>query len=156
MSNEERTSLPYAGTSGWSGTASSEERAQRRDQSGRTGKLQGRVVRHVQLQGARGATIKELREHFPDEHHGSLSGALTALHKAGRLVRTDSRRDRCSVYIGATALLAGRKAIPPGHSIKNKHLDLMDELRDLAEIGDLGDGLIAVRDLREIIERYRR
>jgi hypothetical protein len=149
--HEERASLPYGGTSGWSGTLSSEERAHRRDASGRTGKLQGRVLRHVQLQGARGATIKELREHFPDEHHGSLSGALTAMHKTGRLIRTDSRRDRCSVYIGAMALLAGRKAIPPSRGVKSRMLDLLDELRLQVEVGN-----VTVDDLRELIERYER
>ena len=32
-------------------------------------------------------------------HHGQASGALSVLHKEGRLARLRNRRDKCAVYV---------------------------------------------------------
>jgi len=95
----EKPILPYAGTSGWSGSDASRERAEERDSSGKTGQLQARVWAAVGNYGISGTTIKRLREIFPGEHHGTLSGALTALHKGGKIARLTEKRDRCSIYV---------------------------------------------------------
>lgn len=105
-------SLPYAGTSGWSGTDASRERAESRDSSGQTASVQSGLVLYAFTAGQRGITIKEARDRFGSEHHGTLSGALTALHKAGRLLRLAEKRDRCSVYV-APQFLLGREVVPP-------------------------------------------
>jgi hypothetical protein len=105
-------SLPYAGTSGWSGSEASRQRAEERDSSGKTAVLQDDVEAYVANRGIYGATIKDVRDAFPDHHHGSLSGALTVLHKGGRLMRLEEQRDKCSVYV-LPVFLHGRRAVPP-------------------------------------------
>lgn len=95
----EAASLPYAGTSGFSGTDASMERALTRDATGKTGRVQRAVLDAAAAAGLPGVTIKDLRLEFPDEHHGTLSGALTALHQEGRLARLSTQRDRCSLYV---------------------------------------------------------
>lgn len=92
-------SLPYAGTSGWSGSDASRERAEDRDTSGKTARLQHQVETWLDEAGTRGRTIKDAREAFPTHHHGSLSGTLTDLHQDNRAVRLTEKRDRCSVYV---------------------------------------------------------
>lgn len=89
---------PYAGTSGWSGTDTSRDRATSRDASGKTRKVQEMVYREVIRSGPDGVTIAELRDLFT-EHHGSLSGALTVLHMKGKVARLVQRRGRCKVYV---------------------------------------------------------
>jgi hypothetical protein len=105
-------SLPYAGTSGYSGTEASEERARSRDANGRTATLQARVEDYISLGFGIGRTIAEIRDRFPTEHHGSLSGALTALHKAGRIQRLALQRGRCSVYVLPDYVM-DRETVPP-------------------------------------------
>lgn len=56
------------------------------------------ALQFARLQGARGVTARELGEHM-NTHHGSASGALSNLHRKGKLVRLQERRDRQSVYV---------------------------------------------------------
>ena len=74
----DRVDLPYAGTSGWSGSDTSRTRAVTADASGQT---------WAELGDKLGA------------HHGTASGVLSVLHKAGRIDRLTERRDRCKVYV---------------------------------------------------------
>lgn len=92
------TSLPYNGSSGWSGTQTSKERAEEADSSGTTSKRQREVLAVVDVHGAYGVTVKDLRESLP-LHHGQASGALSNLHKDGRIARLAETRDRCKVYV---------------------------------------------------------
>jgi hypothetical protein len=89
---------PYAGTSGWSGSDTSRERAIEQDRNGTTGLRQSQTLLHVRHQAERGLTWKELSE-ITNWHHGSSSGALSVLHKAGVLVRLTERRNRCAIYV---------------------------------------------------------
>ncbi len=91
--------LTYGGTSGWSGTDTSQERAESQDGDGTTGKVQRLVLGSVHAQRERGMTIAELRSHFQGRHHGSLSSALTNLHRAGKIARLSEKRGRCKVYV---------------------------------------------------------
>jgi hypothetical protein len=92
--------LPYRGpSSGWSGTDTSQARAERRDTNGATRGLQGRLLRVVEGLGPRGITVAEARRLIPHEHHGSISGALSNLHLAGRLACLVDTRDRCHIYV---------------------------------------------------------
>lgn len=90
--------FPYAGTSGWSGSETSEERARRIDKTGVTSKRQRIVLGLVKQRGAQGITVKELRD-ATGWHHGIASGPLSVLHKEGHLVRLQERRLRCQVYV---------------------------------------------------------
>lgn len=97
MSGQQPT-LPYAGTSGWSGTETSRERAERDDRDGTTAKRQTQVVIDLHAAGPRGMTWKEYAS-LRGLHHGQASGVLSVLHKANRIARLNERRDRCLVYV---------------------------------------------------------
>lgn len=94
---------PYNGTGGWSGTETSKARAEYMVASGELSKTQRGVIQHLLTAKAYGATWKEIR--LPDTksggfmHHGSISGALSNLHKKGTISRLTSKRDGCLVYV---------------------------------------------------------
>ena len=92
---------PYDGgtSSGHSGTDTSAARAGRNDTDGTTAHVQDAVMALAAASGVPGLTIRELRQAMPDHHHGTLSGALSVLHKVGNLHRLTERRDRCAVYV---------------------------------------------------------
>lgn len=100
--------LPYAGTSGFSGSETSEARARGRDRDGSTAKLQQDILEQLALAGATGATWSELAETL-GLHHGTVSGGLSVLHKAGVIARLVERRGKSKVYVIANAgNIAGR------------------------------------------------
>ena len=90
--------FPYDGTSGWSGTDTSRERAVSDDSSGRTSARLNMTVQALAGVGSQGMTWKELSD-VTGWHHGQASGALTVLHKNGRVVRLLEKRNRCRVYV---------------------------------------------------------
>lgn len=90
--------LPYAGTSGWSGSDTSRERAKRQDSDGTTAMRQGAIYSLLSQSRTAGMTWKEIAEQT-GWHHGQVSGALSVLHKTGRIARLVERRDRCAVYV---------------------------------------------------------
>lgn len=90
--------LPYAGTSGWSGSETSKERALSEDSQGITAQRQRKVMTELQFAGEFGLTWKELANSF-GWHHGQASGVLSVLHKEGFISRLTERRDRCAVYV---------------------------------------------------------
>jgi len=93
------TELPYAGTSGWSGSETSRERALRDDNDGTTTERQRLVMEYLDYRRWVGATYVEVGRVF-GWHHGQASGVLSVLHKADRIARlADVRRDRCAVYV---------------------------------------------------------
>jgi hypothetical protein len=91
--------LPYAGTSGWSGSDTSRDRAARRDHDGSTRGLQRVLLVMVGRTGPRGLTVAEARRVLADNHHGSISGALSNLHKAERIACLVERRGDCHPYV---------------------------------------------------------
>ena len=90
--------LPYAGTSGWSGSGTSERRAKDADAKGVTGDRQQSVLMFLAGRRDRGATWKELSDDT-GWHHGTASGTLSVLHKTERISRLTETRDRCKVYV---------------------------------------------------------
>lgn len=104
------TARPYAGTSGHSGSSTSRERAERRDASGLTGATQQAVYDLAKREGPQGVTVAEARGVL-DQHHGTVSGALSVLHMEGILERLTERRDRCQVYVLPDFTL-GRETAP--------------------------------------------
>lgn len=99
--------LPYAGTSGFSGTDTSRDRAIAEDSNGTTGRRQLETLMFLAMRANHGATWKELAEQI-SLHHGSASGVLSVLHLAGKVERLQLVRDRCKVYVLPEFVL-GRK-----------------------------------------------
>lgn len=94
----EQPMLPYNGTSGWSGSDTSAARAERNDSNGTTARQQNEVLRILDAFGGYGVTWKELAG-MTGWHHGTASGNLSILHKAGRIARLTTTRQRCKVYV---------------------------------------------------------
>lgn len=87
--------LPYAGTSGWSGTETSRDAAVEMDKSGATANNQEKVLTLLSESGDYGATVSEVKAITGIQHHGSASSALTTLHAAGKITRlVETRKDR--------------------------------------------------------------
>lgn len=94
--------LPYnnpAPNSGWSGTDTSRDRAVSRDKSGRTATNQVKVLNLMDAAGTDGMTVAEMRDALPGDHHGTLSGCLSNLHKAGSISRLTNKRGGCKIYV---------------------------------------------------------
>ena len=90
--------LPYAGTSGHSGTDTSKERAVSQDKSGKTAVLQKQVMIILEQNKGYGATWQECAE-WLEMHHGTISGALSVLHKTGYISRLKDKRNGCKIYV---------------------------------------------------------
>lgn len=90
--------LPYAGTSGWSGSEASRDRALENDSMGRTTKRQAETMLELLKAKEKGLTWLELGE-IKGWHHGTASGVLSVLHKIDGIVRLKEKRNRCSVYV---------------------------------------------------------
>lgn len=101
--------LPYAGTSGWSGSESSKARARKNDKDGTTSRNQTETYWLVNSMGDEGITWKELSQ-ITGWHHGTASGVLSVLHKAERIVRLKETRNRCAVYVVEDEI-AGREVV---------------------------------------------
>ena len=105
--NQLMPELPYAGTSGYSGTDTSEDRARTADSNGKTGKRQKEALMYLWMQYEEGATWKEIADAL-GLHHGSASGVLSVLHLAGKIERLAATRNRCKIYV-IPEYVAGRK-----------------------------------------------
>lgn len=102
-------SATYAGTTGWSGTVTSEAQAR----SPKHAHVQRGVLIEVEKRMEIGLTVADLRRIYPDLHHGSLSSALTNLHRDGKLARLEDKRDRCHIYV-LPGYVNGRVTQPAG------------------------------------------
>lgn len=89
--------LPYAGTSGHSGTDTSEAATRERDANGLTAEAQQTAITMARRARYRGVTVVDLRA--TGLHHGRASGALSVLHQRGLLTRLTDKRDRCKIYV---------------------------------------------------------
>ena len=121
--------LPYAGTSGWSGSETSKERATEADASGETARRQTRTMAIIEAAGPNGITWTELGQQT-GWHHGTASGALSVLHKADQIKRLIERRGRCQIYV-TPQNVNGREVAPYKPNTANEQIE---ELRkELAE-----------------------
>lgn len=138
--------LPYNGSSGWSGTATSMERAERADSSGTTGIRQGQTRRSLAAAAARGLTWRELAG-LRNWHHGQASAVLTVLHKTGQIERLIERRDRCMVYV-LPEYVAGRETSPyrPNRNQAEEALDRIEKIMQATE-GGYAMALIQIADV---------
>jgi hypothetical protein len=90
--------VPYAGTAGWSGTDTSQDRAMFNLRTGREYNNQQKTLHLLKQTGKSGLTGKELSEQT-DMHHGTITGVLAVLYKSGAILRTKQVRNRCRVYV---------------------------------------------------------
>jgi hypothetical protein len=91
--------MTYAdGTSGHSGSDTSQARAERERDDGTKSYRETQVIAFLASRGGYGATYKELGE-FYGWHHGQASSVLSTLHQDGQIVRLTERRNRCKVYV---------------------------------------------------------
>lgn len=133
--------LPYAGTSGHSGGATSRERAQREDSDGTTGHRQQVVLRQLAAShhnilgvgGTNGITWKELSQ-VTGWHHGQASGVLSNLHKVGKIARLTIRRDRCFVYV-LPEFVGERETQPHGNPRKTAVLTDLEQSQVMGASG---------------------
>jgi hypothetical protein len=123
---------PYAGTSGWSGSETSEQRAKTQDSDGTTSMRQRTVLRAIRGFGVTGITVKELRA-YTTLHHGQASSTLTVLHKAGLIVRLRETRDKCKVYV-VPEHVHGRETEDPGRTRGSKAAVQEERERILTEL----------------------
>lgn len=131
---------PYNGTGGWSGTETSKARAEYMVESGELSKTQRGVLQHLLTAKAHGATWKEIR--LPDTknggfmHHGSISGALSNLHKKGTISRLTSKRDGCLVYVCNEWVAQRELSAFKAHPTKNTKFRLVDDKPNPRAIAD--------------------
>jgi hypothetical protein len=90
--------LPYAGTSGWSGSQTSFERVKIADKSGATAKYQKMFLSDLRQIGNQGLTSREwgLMHEF---EHQTYSSVPSVLHLGGFVARLTQRRGRHQVYV---------------------------------------------------------
>lgn len=118
-SDEVSVHLPYDGSSGWTGSDTSKQRADDADKSGTTKWRQTQAVAYLTRRGHDGATWRELAEYL-ETHHGPASGALSVLHKVGQIARLKETRAGSKVYV-ALAFIDGRETERPGRTKKSAH-----------------------------------
>jgi hypothetical protein len=97
MKTSDHPSLPYNGKSGHvAASKTSTARAVFEDSSGVTSKRQLAILDALDA-APDGKTWKELSADF-NVHHGSISGALSVLHKCGRVFALKQTRDNSQIY----------------------------------------------------------
>lgn len=94
----EKPSLPYAGTSGSSGSDTSRERAKHRDESGKTLSNQQIIMRALEDAGHRGMTCAEFKKRTGMDH-SPASSTFTGLHKDFKIARLAETRNGSHPYI---------------------------------------------------------
>lgn len=92
------TQKPYAGSSGWSGSETSQARADHADTSGQTTNRQRTVYAMIEEAAESGVIWREVADRT-GWHHGTVSGALSVLHKGGLVARLSDTRNGCKIYV---------------------------------------------------------
>lgn len=142
--------LPYAGTSGWSGSQTSRQRATTADSNGLTSKRQRTVTHLLRQAGEQGLTWNELGQKM-NLHHGSASGLLSVLHKTNVIRRLTETRNRCQVYV-LPEYVNDRTTSPYRPNVSARLLmDILEEIEhDLAN----DNVYLARQRIRKTLETY--
>jgi hypothetical protein len=140
---------PYAGSSGWSGSETSQARADEADASGLTGERDRSTLALLRASGRDGITWFELAE-AEMLHHGEASAALSRLHKVGAAARLTEQRGKSQVYV-LPDNVDGRDTSPFRPNVsRTRVLDLLAEVDDLLRTNRVGDA----RSKIEFARRY--
>lgn len=142
--------LPYGGTSGWSGTPTSRERAEKADSDGTTSKRQSDAIRLLTEARWTGMTWNELAAKL-SLHHGNASGVLSTLHKAGVIIRLTETRHKSMVYV-MPEYADGRQTSPYRPNVSARLLkDILEEIdHDLAS----GNTYLARQRIHRTLESF--
>lgn len=95
-----RPVTPYNGTGGHVNHPASRDRAIHDVVIGKLAERQQSILRELFSAALRGMTWRELSARL-GQHHGNISGALSNLHKAGKVFMLNEKRDGSHVYIHA-------------------------------------------------------
>ena len=147
--------LPYAGTSGWSGSSTSEERALDADLSGVTAARQVKAITCLYRAGTYGVTWHDLADAL-QWHHGTASGVLSTLHLVGRCTRLVERRGKSQVYV-LPEFVDGRETL--AHGVPKRHLTDEERSALVRCEGAVRDGYTAglsVEDATLLVAALRR
>jgi len=150
MSNQrDDVVLPYAGTSGHSGSSTSAERARKLDSSGKTSDFQRGALTMIAEAEDFGVTWQELSERFK-VHHGTASGVLSVLHLAGKIERLTATRNGCKIYVSPDWVFFRPTETPKNKRLKTKTItsSVFQLLGKEVLVTQYSDGktTIAVRD----------
>jgi hypothetical protein len=140
--------LPYAGTEGHAGSDTSRQRAIEEAVNGTASKRQRLILILAGRAQEKGITVAEVRD--SSLHHGRVSGALSVLHKVGKLIRLTETRGRCKVYV-LPEYVNGRPTEPHGvvHRADKETLEAATIVDSWIHRHDVGDGLF---DLADVVE----
>ena len=147
-----RDLTPYAGTSGWTSTSTSQQRAARADNNGDT------LQRHVQTvalmfdAGRYGRTHGEIENDMGRVvhwHHGEVSGALTRGRRVGDIVmlveeRRNGHKGKASKVHVHKDFVDGRPYIPYRSRSLPKALGI---IRDYLEDGDIASAMDFIEEM---------
>lgn len=139
--------LPYNGTSGWSGSDTSRERAERADGDGTTSKRQIETVDLLNQAAFGGLTWRDLSR-ATGWHHGPASGVLSVLHKSGMIARLTQRRDKCAIYILPEFIMGRETAAHRPNASRAILEDLLDELDHLLTYGRVAEARTLVAQVK--------
>jgi hypothetical protein len=127
--------LPYGGTSGHSGSDTSRERAEHSDRSGATMRNQNDVLTVLKNAGVAGLNWHEVADQL-NQHHGTVSGALSTLHKAGLVSRLKERRNKCAIYVLPEYVDGRTTSAYKPNAAHSRLVGFVHELHDLCVMGD--------------------
>jgi hypothetical protein len=138
--SDDLPALPYAGTEGFAGSEASKKAAIDAVIHGTASKRQRYVLILAGRAKERGVTVAELRD--ASLHHGRVSGALSVLHKVGKLARLKETRGKCSIYV-LPEYVNGRPTSPHGviHKADKETVDAAETVEAWLRRNDDADAL---------------
>lgn len=93
----------YNGTAGYVNRPASRDRAFAEVADGTLGARQRQILDVLSDLGSDGGTWREIAEYLGDRgvhlHHGEVSGALSNLHRAGKVFALKEQRSKCHPYV---------------------------------------------------------
>lgn len=142
--------LPYTGSSGWSGSDTSRERAERADSDGSTSKRQIETLDLLSQAAFGGMTWRDLSD-STGWHHGTASGALSVLHKSGVVVRLTERRNRCAVYVLPEFAINRETAAYRPNASRLMLENALDEIDQLLSYGRVAEARTRIAQMKRSI-----
>lgn len=142
---------PYAGTSGWTSTDTSRDRALHADSTGLTRDRHIKTMALLEAADAYGRTCYEVEDQqgrVPAWHHGVVSGAFTRGRRIGDIcmlkeMRGRGRGKKAHVHVHRD-YVNGREVIPYRHQSLKKALH---ELQALLELGEVQEALQYIAEM---------
>ena len=147
------TMIPYPGAgSGHAGNATSRERQQAEDAKGLTEGRQAAALALVARHTSDGITVAEAQDAL-GVGHGQASSALSHLHRAGKVVRLKSRRNKQELYV-LPDHVNGREESPYNPRLNRKHPKFYSDATVFAAMKEAGIPALpdSYREIRKFLE----